>query len=89
MKIVFLLCSFFLLTCGLLNASDFSATEKKSKPVIAADITPNSFTGSDIVRIQSAINAAKGKQIKSLSQNKTQTEPIIGRSTALSSSLPI
>lgn len=64
MKIVFLLCSLSLLTCSLLNASNFSVTKKTGKPVITADITPNSFAGSDIVRIQSAINAAKGKTNK-------------------------
>lgn len=64
MKIVFLLCSYALLTCGLLNAGNFSSVKKAAKPVITADITPNNFTGSDIVRIQASINAAKGKTNK-------------------------
>ena len=51
MKIISLLCFFSLMTYGQLLLA-------QSKP--QSDITPNNFSGSDIARIQAAINAAKG-----------------------------
>ena len=63
MKIAFSLC-FVFLNFGILIANDSNLIKKSSKSVINADITPNNYTGSDIVRIQSAINAAKGKTDK-------------------------
>ncbi len=59
MKIVSLFCLFcFLSYCQLSIAQ--RAIRVNSTAWSTNDITPNNFTGSDIVRIQAAINAAKG-----------------------------